>query len=179
MGNEEFEACMNRIKNGDRNGLKEIYNAYSGYLYHMILGIVKNREDAEDITSELFIRLWKTADRDVPGNGHKRYLSVIAHNMAVDFLRARNREIVYDPQEDENELSSGTQDNDYDEVLENLAVEQALEKLGSAEREIVHLKIIGDMTFQSIADLLRIPLGTVTWRYQQAVQKLRRYGYEA
>jgi len=46
------------------------------------------------------------------------------------------------------------------------------------EREIVHLKVIGEMTFQEIANLLNQPLGTVTWRYQEAIKKLRRCGYE-
>ena len=62
MGNEEFDLCMSRIRNGDKEALHEIYDAYAGYLFHMVLGIVGNYQDAEDITSDFFIRLWKQAD---------------------------------------------------------------------------------------------------------------------
>ena len=45
--------------------------------------------------------------------------------------------------------------------------------------EIVNLKVIGEQTFERIAAILQLPLGTVTWRYRQAITKLRRCGYEA
>ena len=51
------------------------------------------------------------------------------------------------------------------EVIADLNLRQALELLKPNEREVVNLKIMGDMTFQEIADILKIPLGTVTWRY--------------
>jgi len=38
--------------------------------------------------------------------------------------------------------------------------------------------VLGDMTFKEISDVLKIPMGTITWRYQNAMKKLRRYGYE-
>ena len=63
------------------------------------------------------------------------------------------------------------------EVIEELSMKEALEKLDSKEREIVHLKIMGEMTFQEIAGILAMPLGTVTWKYQNALKKLRRCGY--
>ena len=64
------------------------------------------------------------------------------------------------------------------EVIADMSLRQALDRLKPGEREIVHLKIMGEMTFQEIADMLKAPLGTVTWRYQNAIQKLRRCGYE-
>ena len=52
-----------------------------------------------------------------------------------------------------------------------------LEALNDSQREIVHLKIYCGLTFYEISEVLQIPLGTVTWRYQSAVKKLRKlYG---
>lgn len=183
MGNEEFDLCMNRIKNGDKDALHEIYNAYAGYLFHIILGIVGNYQDAEDITSDLFIRIWKQADRYMPGNGHKYWLSRIAHNMAVDYLRAKNREIPSDFMEEADETKSSSaipvEEDISEKVISDMSVAHALSQLKPAEREIVHLKIVGEQTFERIAGILQLPLGTVTWRYRQAIAKLRRCGYEA
>ena len=179
MGNEEFDYCMRQITYGDKEALHRIYNAYVDYIFHLILGIVRNYEDAEDITSDFFIRIWKQAGRYTPGGGHRQYLSTIAHNMAIDFLRANRREIPVDYQDEEETEIPIAQDDPYEEVISGVTVEQILDRLKPSEREIVHLKIIGEQTFEKIAGILKMPLGTVTWKYRQAVQKLRRYGYEA
>lgn len=199
MEDRVFDRCMERIKQGDKEALKEIYIAYAGFLFHLILGILGNRENAEDVTSEFFIKLWDVADKYVPGTGHRAWLGRIARNMAIDFLRAHKREIPYDAGEREFEAlaasdedadkggkpgsgygsESGSRDVTAEEAVSNLTVKEALDRLKPAEREIVHLKIIGDMTFEEISNLLEIPMGTVTWRYREAIKKLRRCGYEA
>ena len=198
MENRVFDRCMERMRQGDKEALREIYVAYAGFLFHLILGIVGNRENAEDVTSEFFIKLWDIADKYVPGTGHRAWLSRIARNMAVDFLRSHKREIPYDVGEREFETlsvsddgakesgrmgggvsQSDNRDATAEEAVSNLTVQEALGRLKPAEREIVHLKIIGDMTFEEIAGLLEIPMGTVTWRYREAIKKLRRCGYEA
>ncbi len=179
MENVEFDLCMQQVSCGDKDALHRIYDAYVDYIFHLVLGIVKNYEDAEDITSDFFIRLWKQADMYRPGGGHRYYLSVIAHNMAVDYLRVRRREIPVDYQEEpEGDVHMAAEDP-YEEVIAGISVEQLLDRLKPSEREIVHLKIIGEQTFDKIASILNIPLGTVSWKYRQAIQKLRRYGYEA
>ncbi|MBQ8305344.1 MAG: RNA polymerase sigma factor [Blautia sp.] len=181
MGNEEFDLCMSRIRSGDKDALHQIYNAYAGYLFHLVLAIVGSYEDAEDITSNLFIRIWKQADRYIPGNGHRQWLSRIAHNAAIDHLRTAGREIPTDYTEDPEKagVPAPVQEDIAEEVVASVTVEQILSRLKPSEREIVHLKIIGEQTFERIAEILSMPLGTVTWRYRQAMNKLRRYGYEA
>lgn len=199
MEDRVFDRCMERIRQGDKEALKEIYIAYAGFLFHFILGILGNRENAEDVTSEFFIKLWDIADKYVPGTGHKAWLSRIARNMAIDYLRKHKREIPYDAGErkfemlaasDEGAAESGTncggygnesdnRDSTAEEAVSNLTIKEALDRLKPAEREIVHLKIIGDMTFEEISGLLETPMGTVTWRYREAIKKLRRCGYEA
>lgn len=175
-----FDRCMERIRSGDKDALKDIYLAYGGYIFHLILGILGNRENAEDVTSEFFIKLWDAADKYVPGNGHRGWLSRIARNMAIDYLRAHKREVVYDMEEEISELpAAGGKDTTEETVLSDMTMEEALNQLKPAEREVVHLKIVGDFTFEEIAKMLGSPMGTVTWRYREAMKKLRRCGYEA
>ncbi len=65
-----------------------------------------------------------------------------------------------------------------EQVVGDMSIREAMSLLKESEREVVHMKIMGDMTFQEIADILQTPLGTVAWRYREAIKKLRRCGYE-
>ena len=87
---------MKKTAAGDRQALKEIYEAYLPYLYTVVFGVLQNKEDAEDVSTDVFLRLWETADRYKPGSGHKGYLATIARNMAIDHLRKRGREVLVD-----------------------------------------------------------------------------------
>lgn len=194
---DRFEECIRRICAGDKGGLKEIYETYFPYLYSVVYNILQNKENAEDVTSDFFIKLWSLAEDYKPGNGHKGYLATIARNMAIDYIRKRKREILTESFEEpayenedksvvsvSSEMQTGmdiTQENTHsveNEVISKISLQEALERLKPAEREIINMKVMGDMTFQEIADVLGQPLGTVTWRYREAINKLRRCGYE-
>ena len=177
MEEKQFSACMERMKSGDKSALHEVYEAYIGYIYTIVLQTVSNREDAEDVTSEFFMKLWRLADTYREGNGHRAWMAAIARNMAVDLLRKTKREVLTEDFTDT--VTENASDVSVEqEVIADMSLRQALDTLKPGDREVVHLKIMGEMTFQEIADALNIPLGTATWRYQNAIQKLRRCGYE-
>ena len=92
MREQEFEACIQRIRSGDKEGLREIYEAYVGLIYTVVYELTGQREDAQDLTSDFFIRLWEKADSYRFGGAHKGWMVTIARNMAVDYLRKRKRE---------------------------------------------------------------------------------------
>lgn len=187
MTEEQFNLAMERIRQKDKSALKEVYEAYITFIYHTVFNIVKQRETAEDITSEFFIKLWEKADTYKPGGGHKGYLATIARNMAIDYLRKYSKEVYIET--DENADSEGKPEDGMsqiadesatpeEQVVENLAVDQALSQLKPVYRQIVTMKVLGDMTFKEISEALNIPMGTVTWNYQDALKQLRRFGYE-
>lgn len=189
MNEQQFENAVARMVQGDKTGLKEIYTSYAGYIYRIIYEVLQNKENAEDVTSEFFIRLWDKAEQFRPGSGHRGYLAVIARNMAVDFLRKHKKEeltaLLQDLGEDveeERRESRGIAEDKASkveqQVVESLTVKQALETLKPSERQIISLKVLGEMTFKEIAAAMEIPMGTVTWKYQNAIKKLRRCGYE-
>ena len=182
MEEREFEACIQSILNGDKTGLKKIYDAYLPYIYRIVLGIVTRKEDAEDITSEFFIKLWQNASSFKVGSGHKGYLATIARNMSIDHIRKYRREQLESFQADEvSDVPTAEYDSGIDieqQVIENENLKDVLAKLKEPERIVVDMKILSEMTFQEIAEALKIPMGTVTWRYREAIKKLRRYGYD-
>lgn len=187
MEDRQFDLCMEQVLQGQKDALKEIYEAYLGYVFHLILGIVGNREDAEDITSEFFIKLWNIADKYKPGSGHKTWLSMVARNMALDYLRAHRKEVALDFTEEATQSMAEGDETSLEEfhskietqTISDITVKQMLERLKPAEREVVHMKVIGEFTFQEISKITGLPMGTITWRYREAIKKLRRCGYES
>lgn len=190
MTDTQFWECMSRMKQGNKNALREVYEAYMPYLYSYVLQMIKSRENAEDIVSDFFLKLWALSDNYEPKKGHKSWLIQIARNMTIDFMRKHKREELTDfSMEDSYEEGKGYgktaqsireengQETTEKEVLSNLSFEEALSVLKESERQIVHLKIAGELTFKEIGKLLKLPIGTVTWKYQNAIKKLRRYGY--
>ena len=189
MTNQEFEQCISRIKSGDKGGLKDIYEAYLPYIFRIIYEILKSRENAEDVASEFFIKLWEKVDSYRPGSGHRAFLTVMSRNMAIDFLRKHKKEALTamlndlgtEPDESYPKAPFGINVNDNPtetEVIEEISLKAALDSLGEAERQVVSMKILGELTFKEITEILNCPMGTVTWRYQNAIKKLRRNGYE-
>ncbi len=207
MEDKEFDLCMSRMADGDKDALKAIYENYRAYIYHFLLGILKSKEDAEDVASEFFIRLYKNASKYKPGSGHKTYITTIARNMAIDFLRSKGRESLIEdifPQKSddsdvyitEDMITAGataggmgvmadegaaedaaSADVTANEAIGKVTMEEALSKLKPPEPQIIHMKFALDMTFAEIAEALKIPMGTVTWKYREAIGKLRRCGY--
>ncbi len=194
MGEELFEKCMEDMVSGDKQGLRMIYEAYAGYVYMVVYGILGNKENAEDVTSEFFIRLWEKAGQYRPGNGHKGYLAAMARNMSIDYLRKYKKEeltaAVHGMDREEGDegkkkrwafRANGNEDKTVDvehEVIEKMTLKEVLLLLKPGERQIVDMKVLGGLTFREIAKLLSLPMGTVTWKYQNAMKKLRRCGYE-
>lgn len=189
MSEQQFEQAVARMVQGDKTGLREIYEAYIGYIYRIIYEVLQNKENAEDVTSDFFIRLWDKAEQFKPGSGHKGYLATMARNMAIDYIRKHRKEeltamlqdIEAESCEEETSKNNYFKETDSEvekNVIQDITIKEALETLKPSERQVVSLKVLGEMTFKEIAQAMGIPMGTVTWKYQNAIKKLRRCGYE-
>lgn len=171
MTDEQFSQLMNRMKKKDVSALKNIYEAYSGYVYHIVLSIVGQKEDAEDIASDVFVALFEKAEQFNEGGSHKGYLATIARNKAYDFMKKQSRVIVDD------ELLEDATDETEDDIVRKIDVEALLNKLSTEERQIVHMHFFGGLKFCEIASILGIPEGTVNWKYANIKKVLRGYEY--
>lgn len=198
MTDEEFTLCLDLVRKGNQEGLRKIYEAYIKLIYAVVYNTVGRREDAEDITSEFFIKLIRVAESFKKGSPHKTWLVTIAKNMSIDFLRKNGREILVDIRQDDTEQSEDVIDkaargknavkngagNEGSDVEKKVVLaedmRQALETLSPKEREIVHMKLLGELRFKDISEATKQPMGTVTWLYNQGIKKLRRClsGYE-
>lgn len=178
MTDSRFESCIEQIRQGEREGLREIYEEYFKLIFSVMQSVVQNREEAEDLTSDFFIKLWdRLADVYKSGSGHKAWLAAAARNMAKDRRRRNSRtETTLNADEESGGIPEPQSGENVEEaVIGSITVSEALSVLSETERGIVSLKLFSDFTFKEIAKALRMPQGTVAWRYRSAVKKLQDY----
>lgn len=173
MTNIEFEASINLILKNDKSGLEKIYLDYVTPIYFYILSIVKNKETAEDLTADFFIKLWLKADTYNFKGSHKSWIMTMARNLSIDYLRKNKNHITLDSLDNCFESPSLEP-----KIHSKLLLEELFLKLKDNEREIVLLHLLSDLTFKEISKTLKKPLGTVAWQYNSAIKKLRRFHNE-
>ncbi len=166
MTDREFSSAIDLLLNGDKTGLRMIYEAYMKLIYAVIYNTVQNKEEAEDITSDFFIKLVRVASTFRKGSPHKTWLVTIAKNMAIDEIRKRKNTVA----EYEEPHTEGIEN----EAVLSQDMKQAMRSLKPEEKEIVDMKLIGQLKFKEIAKLTGKPMGTVTWLYNEGIKKLRR-----
>ena len=178
MTDSEFDSAIEKIRNGDKSGLRLIYDIYGDKIYRLFLSKVRNHQDAEDLTSDFFLKLWECAGSYQPGGGHKCWMTTIARNMAVDYFRKSGRETPVEDVEAVNETAFTEHTTPEHQTINKLQTVHLLASLSEEEQEIIQMHIAAELTFREIAVILKRPLGTVAWKYRNAIGKLQKLAKE-
>ena len=149
-------------------------------MYSTALRVLRDTQLAEDVSQEIFVRLWRKPQSYVAERGRfLTWLISVTRNRAVDEVRSRGRRQRHEtasPEEQERELPAS---DSIDPALNAQLAEQArivraaLAELPPEQREIIELAYFGGLTQQEISDRLDQPLGTVKTRIRLGMQKLR------
>ncbi len=174
------EELMQRLFTCDRDAFEKIYDRYGDLVYSTALRVLRDPHLAQDISQEIFIRLWRKPESYVVERGRfLTWLISVTRNRAVDEVRARGRRQRHEtasPEEQERELPADTAN---DPALNAQLAEQrrivraALAEIPPEQRQVIELAFFGGFTQQEIADMLTQPLGTVKTRIRLGMQKLR------
>ena len=161
---------MQLIKNGDMSALGELVEAYQKPIYYYILGLIKDRDTAEDLVQEVFMKVWKYRKRYMESGKFNGWIYRIAHNLVRNYVK-KNKKNVQLP--DEIPHYDKMQDRiEYDEKLR--AVRQALEDLPDIFRIPVLERDVEGKTYAEIADILDINEGTVKSRISRGREMIRK-----
>ncbi|MGD1012955.1 MAG: sigma-70 family RNA polymerase sigma factor [Acidimicrobiales bacterium] len=161
--------------------LAEVYRRHGGAVYGLARRVLNSSVEAEDVTQEVFLRLWNQPDRFDPSRGSLRsFLLAQSHARAVDAIRSLNarraREIkdasktarsAYDMQHEAWDLSIADQ------------VARALEALPEEERRVIQMAYFEGHTYVEVAALLDQPEGTVKSRIRSGMRRMRNVLIEA
>lgn len=174
------EALVAALREGRIEALEELYDRYSVLVFSIALRILRDRGLAEDVTQEVFLRLWRRPWLYRPERGRfVSWLTSITRNLAIDGQRriARRRG-AEEPGED---ATAGIAEADrladpaQAALLgeERAAVRAAVAQLPPPQRRVIELAWFGGLTQTEIAALTSTPLGTVKTRARLAMRRLR------
>jgi RNA polymerase sigma-70 factor, ECF subfamily len=173
---------VRRCLAGDEKAYRELVELYQGQVYSVVLRMVRRREDAEDLTQETFVRMFRALERYDPQRPFAAWLFTIASRLAIDHIRRRKvqpisltqREAGSDEEYDIEVPDPGpTPDEVTSRTEEERRTEELIRSLPPHYRIVVMLRHQRDMAYEEIAEALHLPLGTVKARIHRAREILK------
>ena len=156
-----------RMADGDGNAFGEFYDRTSSAVYGFALSILRNREDAEDLMHDTYIRAYTGAVSYTPKGKPLSWLLTIVRNLSYNKLRNGTMS------EDISQYEDLFGVEETDAAVDRMVLEKAMEILTFEERQIVMLHSLTGMKHREIAELLNMPLGTVISKYNRSLKKIR------
>lgn len=166
---------MPRIAGGDRGALRQLYDATSSKLFAVCLRILSNRDESEDVLQEVYITIWRRADRfEASRASVMTWISTIARNRAIDRLRTRGPLAYAEPVE-ELEISDGSVGADalIEAAQSGEALGKCLGELDKRTETVIRTAFFEGVTYEALAQRMGTPLGTVKSWIRRGMLKLR------
>ncbi|MBR6578658.1 MAG: sigma-70 family RNA polymerase sigma factor [Clostridia bacterium] len=182
--NMKLEDLLMLAKKGDGRAFEQIVLQTERAVYNLALSIVKKKEDAEDVTQETYLRLWRAASELKLESSLKLYILRTARNLALDLIRKNSKRdeidtVILDAEgEFEIDIADDSPDSRPDESylrkIEKEVVRQSIEELPSAAREMIVLRDIEGLSYTEIAEMLGLAEGTLKSKLFRARERLRK-----
>ncbi len=177
LGPEESQRLIERLRARDTAALAELYDRYGSLVYTIVLRIARDTATAEDLTQDVFLRVWNRIPTfDVERGSLSSWMLTIARHSAIDFLRSRGGKqsrlnLSIDAME--RPLAGGNAESELQTATDARKVRAAMAKLDPKHRELLELAYFDGLSQSELAERLELPLGTVKTWVRTALRQLR------
>lgn len=177
-------ALVQRAIGGDQSAFKVLFEKYKQPLYYHILKLVKDKEIIEDLLQEIFLKAFDNIGSFNPDYAFSTWLYRITTNHSIDFLRKKKLKTfsIHDPiKTKDGEMSIELEDEgrSADDLIvrkqRSQILREALDSLPDKYREIIKMRHVEELSYQEIAEILDLPLGTVKAHIFRARELLYKY----
>ncbi|MBN2637975.1 MAG: sigma-70 family RNA polymerase sigma factor [Bacteroidales bacterium] len=160
-----------RAKNGDLTAFEEIVKKYKSMMAKVTIGMLGNREDAEDVGQDAFIRFYHSMHQYNAEASLSTYLTRIAINLSINELKKRQSKKWLSLESKHEQFH--TDEISYKQRDEKEIVDKALEQLETKYKSVVVLRLMQGFSTKETAEILNLPLGTVLSRLSRGQEKLK------
>ncbi|MDW7691550.1 RNA polymerase sigma-70 factor [Flammeovirgaceae bacterium SG7u.111] len=179
MKNENLEKASDEqlfkeIKKGNRKAWELIIKSYYNALFVFILGMVKEKESAEELVQDVFVNIWDKRDKINITTSLKAYLYRAARNHTLNFLKRKKFEMDYHKRlaQTSSNLDNKTEESiHYTELQKHLF--KAIEDLPDSCKHIFKMSRYEELTYKEISDVLGVPVRSVHYQIGLALKELR------
>lgn len=175
-GRDHLAALLRAVAKGDEDAFATVYDETAARVHGLVLRVLRNPAQAEEVTQEVYLEVWRRASRFDPSRGSPfAWLMTLAHRRAVDRVRSSqstaNRDDAWEART--REVQFDTTADAVTARLDAQRVRGALDELTETQREAVSLAYLGGYTHREVAGLLDLPLGTAKTRIRDGLIRLR------
>ncbi|MFF2886089.1 MULTISPECIES: RNA polymerase sigma factor SigW [unclassified Paenibacillus] len=168
---------------GDQQAFAELVDLYQDKLYHMAYRMLNNRQEAEDVVQDTFLRVYKNLERFDETLKFSTWIYRIATNLCIDRLRKRKPTYSLDAESQEYDgldgysmIPSDNRTPESELILSDTQriIHQAMESLPPKYKSVMMLRYIQDLSLQEVGDILDMPVTTIKTRVHRGREFLRK-----
>jgi RNA polymerase sigma-70 factor, ECF subfamily len=172
----ELSTLLKACGCGDEESFSRLYDAAASRVFGLVLRVVRDRAQAEEVTQDAFLEIWRSSARFDPERGSAlSWMLTIGHRKAVDRVRSAEaqsrRDTAYEVREQQAPYDVTVEDAHRN--LDAQRVRKGLDTLTDTQRGALELAYFGGYTHKEVAVLLDIPVGTAKTRIRDGLIRLR------
>ncbi len=175
MNNNISEDIIIKALEGNIESFESIYKTFSGFVYNVAFRVVNNRDEAQEVTQEVFLAVYRKLESFKFKSSFKTWIYRITVNMSINYAKkrpkAQNRTVEYDDNKEFNKTIDSVGEKIEREQQEKV-ISTLLESLNPDQRACVVLRSIEGLSYQEIAESLNININTVRSRLKRARETL-------
>ena len=167
-------AILKRIAEGDTSAVQECLKAYGGLVWSLARRMLRNSEEAEDAVQEIFVDIWRNADRfDEEKASETTFIAMLARRRLIDKIRYSQRRLSPDSLDDVLLEPFTRADKTMETSVEAEEAAEAMRTLRPEQQQVLRLSIVEGMSHQEIAEATGMPLGTVKTHARRGLLHVR------
>ncbi len=176
LQNLQKKYLLFKAKNKDPKAFSKVYDLYVERIYRFVYFKVSSQEQAQDLTSEIFLKIWQAIIDGKDIRNLNAFIYKVARNLVIDYYRQeRKKEIALDQEEVEQQQMTAVLDQvkEVETKLEVEKIESKLKELKDEYREVIILRFIEGLSIKEIAEIVDKKIGTVRVILYRAINTLK------
>ena len=163
-----LKSYIEEMQKGNMEYFNAFYEETKKAVFYNIFALTKSHETSEDLLHDTYVKFLKEIKNIDLNKSIGGYLMMISKNITLDYFKKNNRIELND------EESKYVEKENKNELDQNLLLEKIKGILKEKEFQIFVLHALNDLTFEEIAKIIKRPLGTVIWSYNNSIKKIKK-----